>query len=414
MKLANLAVATRMRLLIGMMLFGLVALCAVSLGSLRTTMMEDRKVQTKHQVESGASILKHFHALAQAGSMPEADAKKAATEALRAVRYDANNYLFVVGTDHHYVLLPPKPEMEGRDASGLKDTNGKQIILEIVKAGAAGGGFIDYWYPKPGGTEALPKVSYALGFAPWGWVIGTGIYVDDVDQEFRSIALILGGISLALLAIMGLFGWRISESVTGQLGGEPQKATAVMRQAADGDLTTDLGATREGSMLSALSTMMRALRRMVGEINDGANQLVGNADHISRVSSQVADAAERQSDATAAMAAAMEELTVSSSHISASARETERNAQESMRLAAEGSNRVGEAVGAIRKMSETVIGASERIRALEERIGEVSSRRWISFNSTSRISRHLGVSSLLRTSLALSPWPSLIRPKTRS
>jgi len=373
MKLTNLAVATRMRLLIGMMLFGLVALCAVSLGSLRSTMMEDRKVQTKHLVESGASILKHFHALAQAGSMPEADAKKAATEALRAVRYDANNYLFVVGTDHHYVLLPPKPEMEGRDASGLKDTNGKQIILEIVKAGAAGGGFIDYWYPKPGGTEALPKVSYALGFAPWGWVIGTGIYVDDVDQEFRTIALILGGISLVLLAIMGLFGWRISESVTGQLGGEPQKATAVMRQAADGDLTTDIGATREGSMLSALSTMMRALRRMVGEINDGANQLVGNADHISRVSSQVADAAERQSDATAAMAAAMEELTVSSSHISASARETERNAQESMRLAAEGSNRVGEAVGAIRKMSETVIGASERIRALEERIGEVSS-----------------------------------------
>ena len=373
MKLSNLAVAARMRLLIGMMLFGLIALCAVSLGSLRTTMMEDRKVQTKHQVESGASILKHFHALAQAGSLPEADAKKAATEALRAVRYDGNNYLFIVTTTNHYVLLPPKPEMEGRDASGLKDTNGKHIIQEIVKAGAAGGGYIDYWFPKAGATEALPKVSYAMGFAPWGWIIGTGIYVDDVDREFRAIALTLGGISLLLLALMGLFGWRISVSVTGQLGGEPQKATAVMRQAADGDLTTEVGETREGSMLNALATMMRALRRMVGEINDGANQLVGNADHIARVSSQVAEAAERQSDATAAMAAAMEELTVSSSHISSSARETERNAQDSMRLAADGSTRVGEAVGAIRKMSETVIGASERIRALETRIGEVSS-----------------------------------------
>ena len=373
MKLSNLAVAARMRLLIGMMLFGLIALCAVSLGSLRTTMMEDRKVQTKHQVESGASILKHFHALAQAGSLPEADAKKAATEALRAVRYDGNNYLFIVTTTNHYVLLPPKPEMEGRDASGLKDTNGKHIIQEIVKAGAAGGGYIDYWFPKAGATEALPKVSYAMGFAPWGWIIGTGIYVDDVDREFRAIALTLGGISLLLLALMGLFGWRISVSVTGQLGGEPQKATAVMRQAADGDLTTEVGETREGSMLNALATMMRALRRMVGEINDGVNQLVGNADHIARVSSQVAEAAERQSDATAAMAAAMEELTVSSSHISSSARETERNAQDSMRLAGDGSTRVGEAVGAIRKMSETVIGASERIRALETRIGEVSS-----------------------------------------
>ena len=373
MKLANLAVAARMRLLIGMMLLGLSALCAVSLTSLRTTMIEDRKVQTRHQVESGASILKHFHALAQAGSLSEADARKAATEALRAVRYDGNNYLFVVGTDNHYVLLPPKPEMEGRDASGLKDTNGKHIIQEIVKAGTAGGGYIDYWFPKPGADAPQPKISYAMAFAPWGWVIGTGIYVDDVDREFRAIALTLGGISLALLTLMGLFGWRISESVTGQLGGEPLRATAVMRQAADGDLTTEVGATREGSMLDALSTMMRALRRMVGEINDGANQLADNADHISRVSVEVAGAAERQSDATAAMAAAMEELTVSSSHISASARDTERNAQESMRLAAEGSNRVGEAVEAIRRMSETVIGASERIRALEARIGEVSS-----------------------------------------
>jgi methyl-accepting chemotaxis protein len=82
---------------------------------------------------------------------------------------------------------------------------------------------------------------------------------------------------------------------------------------------------------------------MMGEINGGANQLVGNADHISRVSRQVADAAVRQSDATAAMAAAMEELTVSSSHISSSALETEQNSQEAMRLAAEGSERVGQA-----------------------------------------------------------------------
>ena len=203
MKLANLAVAARMRLLIGMMLLGLSALCAVSLTSLRTTMIEDRKVQTRHQVESGASILKHFHALAQAGSLSEADARKAATEALRAVRYDGNNYLFVVGTDNHYVLLPPKPEMEGRDASGLKDTNGKHIIQEIVKAGTAGGGYIDYWFPKPGADAPQPKISYAMAFAPWGWVIGTGIYVDDVDREFRAIALTLGGISLALLTRWG-------------------------------------------------------------------------------------------------------------------------------------------------------------------------------------------------------------------
>ena len=76
-------------------------------------MIGDRKVQTRHQVESGASILKHFHALAQAGSLSEADARKAATEALRAVRYDGNNYLFIVTTTNHYVLLPQSRRWKG-------------------------------------------------------------------------------------------------------------------------------------------------------------------------------------------------------------------------------------------------------------------------------------------------------------
>ena len=373
MKLENLRVSTRMRLLVALALLGLVALCAVSLANLSSSLMDDRKLQTKYLVESAQGVIEHFYKQSQAGTLAEADARKGATETLRAMRYAGNNYLFVVDNKSTYVLLPPKPEKEGTDASGLKDSNGKVIIQELVKAALAGGGFVDYLYPKAGETDPQPKLSYAAPFAPWGWVLGTGIYVDDVDREFRSIATILGGISATLLLVLGLFGWRVSASVTSQLGGEPREATAVMQRAAGGDLTTHLGNAPNGSMLAALGSMIGALRTMMGEINSGANQLVSNADHISRVSSQVADAALRQSDATASMAAAMEELTVSSSHISASALETEQNSQEAMRLAAEGSDRVGQASTAIRRMSETVTGASSRILALEERIGQVSS-----------------------------------------
>ncbi len=373
MKLENLRVSTRMRLLVALALLGLVALCAVSLANLRSSLMDDRKLQTKYLVESAQGVIEHFYKQSQAGTLAEADARKGATETLRAMRYAGNNYLFVVDNKSTYVLLPPKPEKEGTDASGLKDSNGKVIIQELVKAALAGGGFVDYLYPKAGETDPQPKLSYAAPFAPWGWVLGTGIYVDDVDREFRSIATILGGISATLLLVLGLFGWRVSASVTSQLGGEPREATAVMQRAAGGDLTTHLGNAPNGSMLATLGSMIGALRTMMGEINSGANQLVSNADHISRVSSQVADAALRQSDATASMAAAMEELTVSSSHISASALETEQNSQEAMRLAAEGSDRVGQASTAIRRMSETVTGASSRILALEERIGQVSS-----------------------------------------
>jgi methyl-accepting chemotaxis protein len=373
MKLENLRVSTRMRLLVALALLGLIALCAVSLSRLHSSMMDDRKVQTKYLVEASLGIVDHFHKLAQAGTLPENDAKTAALAALRNVRYAGNNYIFGVDNTQKYVLHPVKPQNEGTDASALKDTNGKLIIGELVKAAQAGGGYVDYWYQKPGETASIPKISYAAPFAPWGWVLGTGIYVDDVDAEFRAIAWILGGISAALLVILGLVGWRVGASITTQLGGEPAEATAVMQRAAGGDLTAHLDSAPNGSMLAALGSMIDALRTMMGEINSGANQLVSNADHISQVSGQVADAAVRQSDATASMAAAMEELTVSSSHISASALETEQNSQEAMRLAAEGSERVGQASTAIRRMSETVTGASSRILALEERIGQVSS-----------------------------------------
>ena len=373
MSLDKLHVATRMRLLVALAVVGLCILCAMSLERLRDSMMEDRKLQTKHLVENSSGVISYFHKLFKDGTISEADAKKGAIEALRVMRYDTSNYIFVVDPGGHYLLLPPQPDKEGTDASGVKDTNGKLIIMELMKAAAGGGGFVDYWFPKAGETAPQPKLSYSAPFFPWGWVLGTGIYVDDVGREFRSIALLLGGISAVLLVVLGFVGWRIGTSVTTQLGGEPRDATAVMHQAAAGDLTAALGDAREGSMLKALSTMMAGLRVMMVEINGGANQLVSNADHISRVSSEVADAAGRQSDATAAMAAAMEELTVSSSHISANALETEQNSQEAMRLAAEGSDRVGKASSAIRKMSETVTGASGRILALEERISHVSS-----------------------------------------
>ena len=158
MKLANLAVAARMRLLIGMMLLGLSALCAVSLTSLRTTMIEDRKVQTRHQVESGASILKHFHALAQAGSLSEADARKAATEALRTVRYDGNNYLFVVGTD-----IEP-----GTYASAGPVENGTCYWKRM--ADLHGGDIIDNAFtkkPQAVTIDATDKAFKTSGCQPW-------------------------------------------------------------------------------------------------------------------------------------------------------------------------------------------------------------------------------------------------------
>jgi len=373
MGLSTLRVSTRMLLLVGLTLAGLLVLCFTALLQLKSSMLEDRKQKTQNLVEVGVGILTHHQKLAAEGKLSEDDAKIAARESLRNLRYNGNDYFFVLDTTNKYVLFPGKPEFEGLDKGDMKDANGKFLIRDLVNTAKAGGGFVEYWFPRVGQQTAEPKLSYSALFAPWSWVIGTGIYIDDIDREYKNGAILLGGISAGLLVLLSLIGWQVGSSVVRQLGGEPGEATEIMQRVAAGDLTARLDKAHPGSLLHALGGMVESLRQLVSEINSEANSLVGNAAQIARASDEVARAAEHQADSTSAMAAAIEELTVSSNHISESARETARETNSAVELSGLGAERVHQASLAIQKISETVSDASSRIRALEERAKQISS-----------------------------------------
>lgn len=369
----NMCISTRMQILIGLTLIGLLVLCFAALMQLKGTMLDDRKQKTRNLVEVALGTLAYHHKLAEDGKMSSEDAKKASRESLRGLRYETSDYFFIIDTNANYVLMPSTPESEGKNAAYTKDANGKLIFQELIAAGQRGGGFVEYVFPRPGQQKSEPKLSYAGNFTPWGWVLGTGIYIDDVETEYWKGVLSLGGISLVLLVVLSLIGWRVSAGILQQLGGEPAEATAVMQQVAAGDLTAAVGKRPDGSLLHALGAMVTSLRELVKEINVGANQVVQNAEQISIASREVSIAAEHQSDATSAMAAAIEELTVSSTHISASASETERDSLAAMTEAGEGSQRVEQATAAIQKIATTVAEASRQIHELEGRTKQVSS-----------------------------------------
>ncbi|UCV20401.1 methyl-accepting chemotaxis protein [Ferribacterium limneticum] len=371
--LGNWRVSTRMQLLVGLTLLGLIILCLTALFQLKNSMLEDRKQTTRNLVEVGIGIVAHHHKLAAAGKMSEEDAKKAARDSLRGLRYGKDDYFFGFDTTGVYFLHGGNPAVEGQQKIEMKDTNGKLLIKELISAAQAGGGFVDYWFPRAGQQVAEPKLGYAALFGPWNWVVGTGIYIDDVDREYRESALLLGGISLALLVILSLVGWQVGSSVLRQLGGEPATAAGIMQRVADGDLTASVNSAPAGSMLHALSAMVGSLRQLVSEINSDANRLVSSAESIAKASDEVARSAEQQSDATSAMAAAIEELTVSSSHISESARETALDSTQAVELSSQGTERVNQATQAIEQIAGTVSDASGRIKALEERARQVSS-----------------------------------------
>lgn len=232
---ASLRVSTRMQLLVGLTLLGLIALCLTALFQLKNSMLEDRKQTTRNLVEVGIGILEHHHKLVAAGKLSEDEAKLAARESLRALRYGKDDYYFGFETSGVYFLHGGNPAVEGQQKIDLVDTNGKFLIKELIAAAQAGGGFVDYWFPRAGQKISEPKLGYARLFAPWNWVLGTGIYIDDVELEYKQSAILLSGISVVLLIFLSIAGWMITNSVLQQLGGEPRHAAEVMQRIAAGD-----------------------------------------------------------------------------------------------------------------------------------------------------------------------------------
>ncbi|MEF8747583.1 MAG: cache domain-containing protein [Candidatus Accumulibacter propinquus] len=366
-------VRVRMTALSLLTLIGLAVLCIVALVNLKGNLLEDRKLKTRNLVEVALGIVSHYHQLSTRGVLPEADARLAAIATLRDLRYAGTDYFFGFDTNHVYFLLPTKPEFEGQNKKEMKDAKGTFLIQELVAAAQAGGGYVNYWFPRSGSDIPEPKLSYAALFAPWNWVVGTGIYIDDVDATFRRETLILGGIAMALLALIAVISWRLARGVLRQLGGEPAYAAAATARIAAGDLATPVVAdTRfSDSLLMAMQRMQGRLSEVFRSIDAAAQLLSNNAEALSTTVAEVSRAAGAQAEATAATAASIEEMTVSINEVSAQAQQTEVNSKRTAGLADESVTVIQRAAGEIESMVTTVGGSATQVQGLLRRSREI-------------------------------------------
>ena len=188
--LKNISVANKLYLLLALTLVGMIVLSAQFLSDYRTALIDDRKAQTKSLVDVAVSTAKYYVEQEKAG-LARADAQHAAINAIKTMRYDGNNYFWINDMHPNMVMHPMKPELDGTDISKNADPEGKTLFVEMVeRVKADGSGFVSYMWPKPGAALPQPKISYVAGVPEWGWVIGSGIYVDDVNSAFYHEMLI--------------------------------------------------------------------------------------------------------------------------------------------------------------------------------------------------------------------------------
>lgn len=179
------SVSRRLGMLVASAVLGMVVLIGVFMVSERALILHERQASVRQAVETAHGVIAHFHGQASKGILSEDEAKQHAMATVRALRYSGNEYFWINDMQPKVVMHPIVPDMEGKDQSQRKDPTGKYLYVEFVKVVQKdGAGFVDYLWPKPGSDVPVEKAAYDKGFAPWGWIVGSGIYVDTVQATF--------------------------------------------------------------------------------------------------------------------------------------------------------------------------------------------------------------------------------------
>ncbi len=183
---------------------------------IESSMMALKRETIRELTEFALSAVKDFEKMADSGDISVAEARRKAVDHLRQVRYgpESKDYFWINDMHPRLIMHPYRPDLEGEDISDYTDPQGKRLFVEFVDTvKTQGAGYVDYeWQWKDNPDRIVPKISYVKGFEPWGWIIGTGIYIEDVRAEIaaltRNISLISLGILLLISALSGYIIWQ--------------------------------------------------------------------------------------------------------------------------------------------------------------------------------------------------------------
>ncbi|MFZ3183000.1 MAG: methyl-accepting chemotaxis protein [Pseudomonas sp.] len=383
--LRNLPISRRLWLILLSSIVMLLALTALMLQQIHGDLYRAKALKTRHVVESATGVLGYFQSLEIAGSLSREAAQKQAMEAIRGLRYQSTDYFWINDLSPRMIMHPTNPKLEGQDLSGLKDPDGKALFNEMVSVvKASGAGVVNYRWPKPGAQEPVAKISYVELFQPWGWILGSGVYIDDIQQEFRQQLFRAAGglllISVLLAALVSL----IVRSIARPL----DETVDAMANIASGeaDLTRSLD-SRGRDELTALAGHFNAFTANLRNVIGQSLQAAGDLDQASQALGEIAESAQQHSQqqaqqmelvATAIheVSYAVQDVAKNAEHAANEVRQAEDQAEQglqnidsSLRQIDQLSNTIGQAVAVMHSLAQEsaqIGGVLEVIRSIAE------------------------------------------------
>jgi methyl-accepting chemotaxis protein len=354
---------------------------------LRKTLYDDYDKAARNEVETAVSILQAAYERSQKGEMTLEGAKKLAADTVRSMRYDKGNYFWIDAFDGTNIAIMGKPS-EGTNRIGLQDKKGKFIVKEfIANSQKPGGDYLDYWFPRPGSDVPFPKRGYSLSFQPFGWMVGTGNYVDDMEATIksaegryraelhRSTVQFVAITVFALLMALGV-AFVFSRKMMAKLGGEPDDIATIAESIAAGDLTMAAGkdARSHTGIYSAVLAMATKLQFMVTEITHHAHDMASSSTELLRTSALMAQGTDEVVAQSNTVATAGEEMAATSNDIAQNCHLVAGSAKQANRAAADGADVVRHTIEVMASIADRVKSAAqtvEHLGARSDQIGEI-------------------------------------------
>lgn len=344
MKLPTFTISYKLTLSLLLTIVFLFATGAFLLIEIEQQILDSRKIKTRHLVEAAESIIDYHYktSVEGGGSVPTADAQRAALDELSKIRYDKKEYFWVNDMNPTMLMHPYKPELNGKDLSHTKDPTGKLLFVEFVKTVKANseGGYVDYMWPAPNAPKEappIPKISFVKEFPQWGWVVGSGIYIQDVKATLQGILKDLALNLLVAIIILIALNYYIGRSIH----------KTVVSVAANVDKN--------------IVGIIQVINSEISQLRNSSKQMVDIAEDTSKRSDLVAQAARNSTDSFDLVATATEQLTSSIHEISEQmigataithqAQKESSQASDQVHILSEASLKIGEVIGLINNIA---------------------------------------------------------------
>ncbi len=365
-KLGDIAVSRKLMLLLSLALIGFIALLLISASALHRNLMSEREARLQAVLDLAMSRIQTL-----AATLPAPQAQAEAKAMLNSMRFDGDNYLFVLDENRRMVVHPVRPELVGQQMGESGTATAGVHWQQMVDLGKGGhSGRLEYKWISPSG-EAAQKMSLVAGYQPWGWILGSGVLLQDIQATIWSQYQLMGGATLLVTLLMGLLGFAISRSIVNPLA----EINRAMQQVAAGDLVVSIpvhGKDELGAVASCTNQGLNAIRRALLEASQGARNVADAALRIAASAEQTNQAVNSQRDQLAQLATAMNEMSATISDVAGHAENTARDTQDATSEAGLGNRDVHASVHGIQALATEVEQATLQVNQLKEGVMQIS------------------------------------------